>query len=317
MEEEVASSSFFSKDKRIIIKTIPEIELNKLEDSLKEYHTHFMNNQRTCIAKILGIYTYQRGDSMERYHLLMMKNLCGYPSKFVERTFDMKGSSVDRQVIKPNEENIQEKLRKNVLKDMDFLQFEEYFKVSGKTAQFLRKQLMSDVDFLRSCELIDYSLIVFKINKAIFDEELIKYKKFVETNKQLLDERPNNKQTIFEENGITDMGFFIKPNDGLRPFKSIAELGIVYHIGIIDYLQPYNFSKKFEKYFKRIKKGNLKAEVSSVDPSNYAARFKNRLEGIIPASTGGEGVEEDNDGISRHLTVIELETRNSNGPATE
>lgn len=46
----------------------------------------------------------------------------------------------------------------------------------------------------------------------------------------------------------------------------------IYHLGIIDYLQEYNFDKKAENWFKMLinKSG---AEISAINPKPYATRF--------------------------------------------
>jgi hypothetical protein len=52
-------------------------------------------------------------------------------------------------------------------------------------------------------------------------------------------------------------------------------------MGIIDYLQPYNFQKKAEKCLKRLKKLDPNLETSSQDPTYYASRFTIWLSSII------------------------------------
>jgi carbonic anhydrase len=47
-----------------------------------------------------------------------------------------------------------------------------------------------------------------------------------------------------------------------------------YHLGIIDFLQSYNFSKRFETFVKTSKK-NQALLISCVDPRTYANRFVN------------------------------------------
>ena len=46
-----------------------------------------------------------------------------------------------------------------------------------------------------------------------------------------------------------------------------------YHISIIDYLQPYNFNKKVERWFKATFKGAQPYEISAIDSANYSERF--------------------------------------------
>ena len=69
--------------------------------------------------------------------------------------------------------------------------------------------------------------------------------------------------------------------DGLWSLESIKENGRKYHIGIIDYLQPYNYKKILEKYSKKLMKANIKLDTSAQDPIIYSNRFCNFVEKIL------------------------------------
>ena len=47
----------------------------------------------------------------------------------------------------------------------------------------------------------------------------------------------------------------------------------IYHIGIIDYIQQWNSSKKLENYFKRTIKRADSLLLSAVEPNIYLTRF--------------------------------------------
>ena len=49
----------------------------------------------------------------------------------------------------------------------------------------------------------------------------------------------------------------------------------IYHISIIDYLTDFNFSKKFEHFFKVYVKRKDKLNISAVNPKRYSERFIN------------------------------------------
>jgi len=287
MEVEAGSFFFFSKDKSIIIKTIPEIELNKLLSNLKKYHEHFKTYPDTYIAKVLGVYTFERGDSSgEKVNLIMMKNLCGFPSRFVERTYDMKGSRFDRQVIKGEqiEKATPEMLRGQVLKDLDFEQFEKHMFVENRAGNKIVEQLKSDVDFLCSCKLIDYSLILFKINIGKYESE----KKANEESIQLFKDIDISKKIIAS--------------------NKAGEEGVIYYrLGIIDYLQPYNLKKKVEKWWKKISKRNLSLDTSTQDPQTYARRFNmNLVDKLTPCVESSE-IRVGEMFSNRGLSAIQLE----------
>ena len=52
----------------------------------------------------------------------------------------------------------------------------------------------------------------------------------------------------------------------------------VYHIAIIDYLQEWNFDKKFERFAKTILLGKDKKTLSAIEPEAYATRFQSFME---------------------------------------
>jgi hypothetical protein len=57
--------------------------------------------------------------------------------------------------------------------------------------------------------------------------------------------------------------------------KYVSTNGTIYHFGIIDYLQAWNFNKKAENCFKT-RFGLLKnLDISAVDPERYKTRFIN------------------------------------------
>lgn len=48
---------FFSHDRRFIVKTVSEEELNLLGKILPQIHTHFKSNKSSLISRIYGVYT--------------------------------------------------------------------------------------------------------------------------------------------------------------------------------------------------------------------------------------------------------------------
>lgn len=55
----------------------------------------------------------------------------------------------------------------------------------------------------------------------------------------------------------------------------------IYHVGIIDYLQDYNWEKFGETKFKSIGKGTKAKLISSVPPPDYARRFFNFMQNDV------------------------------------
>ena len=55
----------------------------------------------------------------------------------------------------------------------------------------------------------------------------------------------------------------------------------IYHLGIIDYLQPWNTTKKVETFFKTKIKGIPSMDVSSIRPHIYGDRFLNYMQNKV------------------------------------
>ena len=90
--------------------------------------------------------------------------------------FDLKGSTQGRNLLQANE-NLsikEEKYGKTAMKDLDFLRHfkdsimldeanEEYREILGKTSTF-REVMSKDCNFFAHAKIIDYSLLLGKIN---------------------------------------------------------------------------------------------------------------------------------------------------------
>lgn len=79
----------------------------------------------------------------------------------------MKGSSHDRQVIRPNRLYKYQELRSMTLKDLDFKKLEGCLHIDSETASQIYKSLRLDSLFLKNMNLIDYSLLVAKVIEVV------------------------------------------------------------------------------------------------------------------------------------------------------
>lgn len=120
---------FFSHDNKLILKTMRYSELMALRKRLLGYGNYLNAFKDSLIAKIYGLYTFERQElNKPKIHLVLMKNISmGIPRKFIKRIFDMKGSEYDREVL-AKEKNAD--LTKVTLKDIDFLKTEQKLWVS-------------------------------------------------------------------------------------------------------------------------------------------------------------------------------------------
>lgn len=92
---------YFSYDRKLIIKTMQWSEVVALRRRMILYGNYLANNATSFIAKIYGMYTFERLEMQHsKTHFLIMKNMSlGMTRQHVLRIFDMKGSEYDREVI--------------------------------------------------------------------------------------------------------------------------------------------------------------------------------------------------------------------------
>mmetsp|Transcript_29894 Transcript_29894/g.45707 ORF Transcript_29894/g.45707 Transcript_29894/m.45707 type:complete len:191 (+) Transcript_29894:1507-2079(+) len=91
---------FFSSDKRFILKTMNETEVNHMLRVLGRYHTYMEENRSSFIAKMFGMYTV-RIAKFEPIHVMVMQNtMPNIENTELNYVFDMKGSSINREVLK-------------------------------------------------------------------------------------------------------------------------------------------------------------------------------------------------------------------------
>ncbi|KAL4506845.1 hypothetical protein ABPG72_001266 [Tetrahymena utriculariae] len=237
---------YFTQDRKMIIKTMNKGELDALLKNLKKYVIHLVLNQDSLIVKIYGIYTFQINKTQN--HVLIMRNISQCPSEYIERTFDLKGSTYDREVIS-QKKNKGKKLSEMTMKDIDFKNTEGKIWIEKKFAKRCSESLEKDARLFESCGLIDYSLIVFKIN-------WIKYS--IDTQVEIQD-------------------ILTKFHSDLNIIESTKEVGIYYHIGIIDYLQEWNVQKNLEQNTKKILNLNGNLDTSAQNQKIYADRFINEI----------------------------------------
>jgi 1-phosphatidylinositol-4-phosphate 5-kinase len=107
------------------------------------------------------------------------------------------------------------------------------------------KQLEVDCELLTSLNMMDYSLLV-----GIFD-----------------------KSRVDPTYGIDDntLREILAQDNCLHFTDRLDEQGLIYFMGIIDFLQHYNANKKFETVAKSFV--NNRKEISSVKPRFYAKRL--------------------------------------------
>lgn len=168
-----------------------------------------------------------------------MENLSKVQQRIVKSVYDVKGSTHDRKVLLSNEICPKQK----ICKDLDFLRIEKNMIIDPSLKLQVFTAIKNDALFFQSCGIIDYSMIIFKVNRT--DKFINDY--FQQLYQGSLKMLKSQKFHAFQEK-------------------------IYWHIGIIDYFQTWNTLKKMERKVKLIQG---KGDPSSNDPKHYATRFIN------------------------------------------
>jgi hypothetical protein len=244
-------------DKKFIIKTINQEEKNVLNKMLKAYHKR-LRDTKSILCRIYGIFKIEVKDK-GAIHVILQRNMDSLPQKTKLLTFDLKGSTVDRQSINKNDEKLKtdllfKKYSNIVLKDIDLKILKLKFNLNSYDSKNLIKSINNDSEFLEKYKITDYSLLVF----------VHKY-------------RQGDVSISLGNSGVN------KSQDKKYLFE----------FSIIDFLGTFNFEKRGEKlaktfvsYIKQLKDTNF----SVLDPAQYGIRFRNFAKDVIPIN-----IEEDSD----------------------
>ena len=236
----------FTYDKKLLLKTISKSEKNVMLSLLPEYHRK-MRDTKSLLCRIYGLYRIEVKGKQDM-HLIVMRNMNELPSSTKYATFDLKGSTVQRITLNNNDkqdvingykQEVLEKYKKSVLKDLDFDLLDFYFNFTKKECDLIQNSLCEDSEFLKGNNLIDYSLLC---TIHYFNEE--DYEKIEEKQKYRI----------------------IKSNDNK----------FLFNLSIIDFLTPYNITKKLELGFKKAGANlskNADTNFSVLDAVGYSRRF--------------------------------------------
>jgi len=278
---------FFSADNRLIIKTINDQEVATLLSMLPDYAEHLKNNPYSLLAKIYGVFTFEKFQPKEKYNLILMRNLNGYPSSCIERKYDLKGSTIGRVRIKP-ELNVEMSDLKyyDTLKDIDFLKYEKKIWIDDNFKGPFFENLKRDAHFLNSHGVMDYSLAIYVINREsltkFLDSQdslenssvLRSFTRWTTATGDSIQEILEKQKELEYKSNAQDM------TQDLRSIKSTKE-NLYYHIGIIDYLIVYDCKKAMETFGKKLSACNPNLDISGVSPGYYAQRFVKFVESIL------------------------------------
>ena len=303
-ESQGKSGSFFisTDNNKYMIKTLKSDELELLKHVfLKEYVHHIEKNPDSLLCRLYGMYNIIFGQGDEIL-IIVMRNVIG---DFKDNTivkFDLKGSTYKRK------SNFDMNNNNNVLKDLDFNEFEKNIMLSLSSIERLREATKKDSLFLCKSGLMDYSLFLVKLtlskDEAIdtFGEQIAEKQSddFIQIISSDNNNNINKKRTSYTGKG---KNFDIEHYKQYL-FPSLSQ-GTAYIISIIDYFQIFNFFKYMESniktgFFNKKKKMN---SISCVDPKTYCEIFISYINNLTDFKTllSNEIKEEKNEENSSEL----------------
>jgi hypothetical protein len=227
-----------SADDTVVLKTLKHYEVKNLRRVLDNYAAHTLTDY-SSIASVLGLYRVRTRTKLwgtfplnEYKYFIATKNVYPRNSWHIVGKYDLKGSTVGRRAGPGS----------TVMKDLNLLESNTKLGL-GPARPVVLHALQRDVNFLKRHRLMDYSLLI-----AVERNPTSHLKRFIGRITKPLSVAP------VDAGKITVLG-----GDGL-----------IYHVGIIDFLQKYSFRKWMETLLKSLFHDPRK--ISSVDPELYARR---------------------------------------------
>ena len=268
------SGSFFisTDDNKYMIKSLKSDELDLLKHAfLKDYVNYIKKNPNSLLCRLYGMYKIILGQGDEIL-IIVMRNVIG---DFKDNTivkFDLKGSTYKRKGNFDMADN------NNVMKDLDFNEFEKRLMLSLSSIKKLKERTTKDSKFLCSSGLMDYSLFLVKLtlNKEeagdTFGDNITEEqdKDFI----QIISDDKNNKNNKIRKISYKGQGIIHDVTHYRQYLFPSLNQGTAYIIAIIDYFQIFNFFKYVESSLKtNFFQKKKKKIISCVDPVTYSNRF--------------------------------------------
>ena len=109
-----------------------------------DYVNHFKKFPQSVLSKILGLFQIEFLGRDQKINIIIMRHLLhGANKNYIQKSFDLKGSKHDREVLTKNP-------NAKILKDIDFLKTEKKMRIRPHDQISLMLAIERDVEFLRS-----------------------------------------------------------------------------------------------------------------------------------------------------------------------
>jgi len=214
-------------------------EKKKMLKMVPKIYLHWKDNLRSLISRVYGIYKVKM-EAFKPIHLMIIANTLRFenPGKIM-RIYDLKGSTEMR------EEGVTKSTPPTkVLKDVDFIKnqtLKQEVEITRQSRIDLLRRMRSDSEFLRDQGIMDYSVLLG-----------IEYNNPNET-----------------ESSVGNLRRFTRH----RAHSVLDKDRRLYHISIIDFLQPFNRGKRMENWAKSTFFFKDSKRLSAVEPVWYQERF--------------------------------------------
>ena len=290
------SGSFFvsTDNQEYMIKTLKKDELELIRYSFLEQYIEYIKDQpKSLLCRIYGIYSLIQYGGTQVF-IIVMRNVIGSLKNNIVAKFDLKGSTINREIKGLD----MSKIDNGVMKDVNFNDIEFGIMVNNKNNESINKRAYKDSKFLEKMGLMDYSLFVVKLSlnkeesSEIFGEgiqEKIEQDYMDVLNDKTVMINPNNETTTLDYtiNTIGSKTTFKGNRNKYKYYKPYLfpglNVGTGYIISIIDFLQAYNFYKIVENTYKTTiqgRKSDAEGGISCVEPKLYSERFINYVQNL-------------------------------------
>ena len=207
-----------------------------------------MRDTKSILAHIYGVFTIELADKGQS-NVMLQRNM---NDLFIDSnilTFDLKGSTVDRQIIKNEFINLPQKdlinkYKGQTLKDTDLKLMGIKLELNPFDGKNILSSIYNDSRFLQKYNVTDYSLLIFvnKYNKKNLEKQVGNYNIMSELNKKY----------IFNFSIIDFLGTFTLGKKGEKLMKEIVGVFKSSEGKNFSVQNPQNYGNRFRKYAKNI-----------------------------------------------------------------
>lgn len=305
LSSEGKSGAFFyyTADGKYMMKTVTHKEQTLLKKMLKPYHDHIMQNPGTLLVRFLGLHClsvrkdrkHGKGSAVQKVYFVVMNNMFNTPFE-IHRRYDLKGSWVGRVTKEEVDPSV-------ALKDVDFTSANEKIAVGDERKAKLVAQIEKDSTFLRDNNVIDYSLLLgiyklgscedggvghdMKVHEPVTDKssdirgvpKTLVPGQDPETCLGLKGAAAGTADIVVRQSLSEDGAHEVPFHQGHMGGMLSSDQKVLYFVGIIDILTPYDGGKHLEHWFKALRYDSR--GVSCCPPAMYSERFNQFMRNAI------------------------------------